>query len=331
MPRDLDHSWTATNAAIDGGKMDGYDLSQNCTQNGDYLCYGQLYQSDIPNYWTYAQNFVLSDAFFSSLSGESFPNHLYTVGAQSGGAIDNPQSQIKKGQWGCDADSTTGVTILNPDGTTTKQFPCFNFSTLADSLNSAGISWRSYQPAPNESGYIWAAFRAINQIYNSPYWTSNVSSYSNFVADAQAGNLAAVNWLVMPGDQSEHPVSSSCVGENWTVQQINAIMQGPQWSSTAIFLTWDDYGGFYDHAVPSKLDQFGLGPRVPMLIISPYSIKGKISHTQYEFSSMLKFVEDRYGLPTLTQRDAQANDMSDSFDFSQTPLAPMILQTRTCP
>jgi phospholipase C len=115
------------------------------------------------------------------------------------------------------------------------------------------------------------------------------------------------------------------------VQQINAIMQGPQWSSTAIFLTWDDYGGFYDHAVPSKLDQFGLGPRVPMLIISPYSIKGKISHTQYEFSSMLKFVEDRYGLPTLTLRDAQANDMSDSFNFSQTPLAPVILQQRTCP
>jgi phospholipase C len=331
MPRDLDHSWTAAIAAIDGGKMDGFDLSDNCNVNGDYLCYGQYYQSDIPNYWTYAQTFVLADAMFSSLTGESFPNHLYTIGATSGGAISNPVSQVKKGQWGCYADSTTLVTILNSDGSQTNQYPCFTFTTLADELNSAGISWRSYQPLPNESGFIWAAYAAINQIYNSSYWTTNTAPYTQFVTDAQNGNLPAVSWVVMGGDVSEHPVASVCAGENWTVEQINAVMQGPEWNSTAIFVTWDDYGGFYDHAPPQVLDQFGLGERVPLLIISPYAKPAYISNTEYEFSSMLKFVEDRFNLPTMTARDAGASDMFDSFNFGQTPLPPLVLNTRTCP
>jgi len=139
-----------------------------------------------------------------------------------------------------------------------------------------------------------------------------------------------VSWLVT-GPESEHPVNSISYGENWTVTQVNAVMQGPDWSSTAIFITWDDYGGFYDHVAPPGLDQFGLGPRVPLLIISPYAKPGHISHTRYEFSSVLKFIEERWGLPTLTERDAEAYDTVDSFDFSQTPLPPLLLEQRTCP
>jgi hypothetical protein len=174
------------------------------------------------------------------------------------------------------------------------------------------------------------ALDAVNHIRNSSVWGTNVVPDTQFVTDAQNGNLPAMSWLVT-GKASEHPVYSTCYGENWTVQQINAIMQGPDWNSTAIFLTWDDFGGFYDHVAPPGVDQFGLGIRVPMLIISPYAKTGYISHTQYEFASVLKFVEERFGLPPLTARDAAANDMLDSFDFTQQPRSPLLLQTRSCP
>jgi len=142
--------------------------------------------------------------------------------------------------------------------------------------------------------------------------------------------LPRVTWLVV-GNGSEHPPGSSCVGENWTVRQLNAVMQGPLWNSTAIFITWDDFGGFYDHVAPPQVDNFGYGIRVPLIIVSPYAKPGYISHTTYEFSSLLKFVETRWNLPALTDRDNFANDLFDSFDFEQTPLAPLLLQERACP
>ena len=111
---------------------------------------------------------------------------------------------------------------------------------------------------------------------------------------------------------------------------LNALMQGPDWSSTAVFLTWDDFGGFYDHVPPQQIDSYGLGYRVPLLIISPYAKKNSIDHTQYEFSSMLRFAEDELGLPTLTNRDKRANNMMDAFDFTQSPRSPLILQQRIC-
>src|SRR5205807_6998831 len=136
----------------------------------------------------------------------------------------------------------------------------------------------------------------------------------------------------MAAKGSEHPVSSSCLGENWTVQQINAIMQGPLWNSTAIFVTWDDAGNFYDHVPPpAGPEPFSLGVRVPLLIISPYAKAGYVSHTQYDASSVLRFIEERFGLPSLNGRDAVANDMLDSFDFAQSPLPPLILSQTSCP
>ncbi len=115
------------------------------------------------------------------------------------------------------------------------------------------------------------------------------------------------------------------------MQVLNAIMQGPEWNSTAVFLTWDDFGGLYDHVPPPQVDRFGLGPRVPLLIISPFAKPGYISHTVYEQSSVLKFVERRYHLDPLTSRDRDASDMLGSFDFRQPPLPPLILTSRSCP
>jgi len=130
--------------------------------------------------------------------------------------------------------------------------------------------------------------------------------------------------------ESEHAPSGLCPGENWSISIINAIMRSPYWSTTAIFLAWDDWGGYYDHVPPPSVDYFGLGIRVPLIIISPYAKPG-IIHTQYEFASVLKFAERTFGLPTLTQRDAEANDLMDAFDFGQTPLPPLILKPRKCP
>jgi phospholipase C len=325
---DIDHSWRAAVTAIDGGKMDKFDLIGGGNVRGEYLAYSQHVERDIPNYWTYARTFVLADRMFSSLTGPSFPNHLYTVGAQSGGAINNPNKT--KGSWGCDSDDGALVQVMDERGTITQQFPCFDFQTVADSLETAHITWKYYAPRYGEGGYIWNALDAIKHIRQTDLWTTRVAHDSQFADDAKNGRLPAVSWLVT-GRASEHPPASLCVGENWTVQQLNAIMAGPDWNTTAVFITWDDFGGFYDHVPPPTVDAFGFGPRVPLLIISPYAKHGYISHTQYEFASLLKFVESRYGLAPLTARDRVANAMLDSFDFTQTPQPPRVLETRTCP
>jgi phospholipase C len=326
MPSDLTHTWASVQTSMDYGRMDKFDVG--CIDND--ICMSQLYQQDIPNYWTYASTFTLADEAFSSLHGVSFPNHLYTVAAQSDGVIDNPP--MKESSWGCDSPAGTTVPQLNSQGYESYVYPCFDFTTLADSMQGAGLTWGYYAPSEGERGYEWSALDAINHIRNTSLWTEHVFPTTQFVTDAQSGNLPALSWLTPPGYQSEHPQgTSSCVGENWTVSMINAIMQGPDWGTTAIVLTWDDYGGFYDHVPPPQVDSYGLGPRVPWIIISPYARPGYISHTTYEFSSFLKTVEERYSLPPLTDRDADANDILDSFDFSQQPLPPLVLTQRTCP
>jgi phospholipase C len=333
VPCDPGHGFQGATLAIDGGKMDKFDLiTPNCllSDGKTPLSYSQLQQADIPNYWQYAQNFVLADHMFSSLTGPSFPNHLYTVAATSGGAINNP-GNLTLSRWGCDSNPEARVGVMDSHGKITGQSPCFDFKTLADSLQTAGISWRYYAPAQDESGYIWSALDAIKHIRQTSLWNTNVLSHTQFVVDARSGNLPAVSWIVSPGDLSEHPRASTCVGENWTVQQINAAMQGPDWDSTAIFVTWDDFGGFYDHVPPPLVDQFGLGPRVPLLVISPFARTGVISHSQYELSSLLAFAEKRFGLLALGERDASANDLEDTFDFTQAPRPPLVLAPRICP
>ena len=329
MPRDIAHDFNSSLVAIDGGKMDRFDLIKGGNQNGDYLAYTQFKEADIPNYFAYARTFTLADHLFSSLHGPSFPNHLYTVAAQSGGAISNVNTVF--GAWGCDSGSDALVQVLHSDGSITKQFPCFDFQTLADTMQTADISWKYYAPGYHQSGYIWSALDAIQHIRQSSLWTQNVVPDTQFITDATNGQLPQVSWIVTDIAESEHPPSVACAGENWTVRQLNALMNSSQWSSTAVFLFWDDFGGFYDHVAPVNLDQFGLGIRVPLIIISPYAKPGFISHTTYEFSSLLKFVEERFGLPALTTRDANANDPLDSFDFAQTPVSPLVLNQRVCP
>jgi phospholipase C len=333
-PRDIGHSWGDALDAMDYGKMDGFDqileTGFQCSVDGDMLCYTQYQQNDIRNYWDYASRFVLADNVFSSLHGPSFPNHIYSVAGQSAGIISqtkNPIDPQDKPAACADAGPGATVKVMDPRGTVRDVFPCFDFPTLGDSLSAAGVSWKSYAPR----GFGWSGFVAVNHIRNTDLWNQHAVLDSQFAVDAAAGTLPSVSWLVTQGGVSDHAPWSICEGENWLVKQINAVMSNEAlWSTTAIFLTWDDFGGFYDHVPPPQFDSFGLGPRVPMIIISPYAKAGTVIHGQYEFASVLRTIEDKFGIAPLTARDAQASTLAEAFDFSQSPIAPFQQTLRSC-
>ncbi len=368
---DISHAWAAAVTAYDDGGMDHFDLIAGAI--GGANNYVQATEADIPNYWALAREFALSDNFFSSLHGPSFPNHLYTIAAQSGGIEDNPGRQAtvdapkvggcptattcpdpgeaglepdnvtplnqRRGVWGCDADPKERVAMLDQEGVIEEIYPCLDFPTLGDELTNANVSWKMYAPAvgaydggfQGSGGYIWTVYDAIRHIRSSPEWKDHVVTTEQFVVDARAGNLPSVSWISTPSSVSEHPPSSTCVGENWTLSLLQAIADGPDWNDTAVFITWDDFGGFYDHVAPTQIDKFGLGFRVPLLVVSPYTKKGYIDHTQAEFSSVLKFIETNFTLPPLTDRDKNTVDMTQLFDFTQAPRALPTLAARTCP
>ncbi|GEM_PF-159530 len=302
---DLDHSGPAARAAMDHGAMDQF------TDAGKL----QYAQSDIPNYWSYAQHFALGDYFFTSMATSSVPNHIATVAAQSGGLDFTTFYNCTTTQ------QNALIAALSPSGVAYQTFPCVNIQSLPDLLATQGITWRSYAQAPQ-----WDATRYILPLLNSP----NAIRVDNgqFVSDVEAGTLADISWVTPPTtDTSDHPPSSLISGQNWATTQINAVMNSPYWDDTVIFLSWDDWGGFYDHVPPPQLDAEGLGPRAPVIVISPYAKSGYISHEEGEFASFIKFIEYNWNLPNLGQRDAVASvgSMLDYFDFNQVPLPPLVL------
>ncbi len=334
----------AAEQAIDDGKLDGFSQNTGVRQINAYsgqamdISDSQLYQSDIPNYWHYASAFSLQDRFFSTVASNSFPNHLYAVAAQAGNTDGVPSNLFVSShpdRWGCDAPATTLVRQELPNGHVNFAYPCFDFRTVPDLLDAHHLSWAYYAPTQDQPGYKWSALNAVKHIRLGPDWKSNVIDQSRFTQDASSGKLPAVSWLVPLDPYSDHPaLSNICDGENWTIRQINAIMSNPaEWMHTAIVLTWDDWGGFYDHVVPPKgpnpYSMYGL--RVPTIIISPYAKRGFVDHTMYDFSSLARFAESVFGLPTLTKLDKASNTMASSFDFSQRPRPPLLLHQRTCP
>jgi phospholipase C len=327
---DLGHAGEAAAAAVDNGRMDRFDLLAGSTQLGKDMSLSQFHKSDIPNYWSYAQHFTLDDHFFSTIMGPSFPNHLITVAATAGGTIDNPRGQDHHA-WGCDGGPHSTVNGVTASGKLFTTRPCFNFTTLPDELQAANIPWKYYAPPAFSSGYVWSTLDAIAHIRYGPLWRSNVPPTARFVQDVQHGTLPSVSWVVTNAGQSDHPPAAICVGENWSVHIINTIMRSKYWKDTAIFLNWDDFGGFYDHVPPPPLDTVSLGPRVPDLVISPYARAHYVDHHVMEFDSLLKFVEQDFSLKPLTFRDRRAASMITSFDFAQKPLAPVVLTQRRCP
>lgn len=331
-PLDICHDWKCNISDMDFGKMDRFDTDPSCLANGILMCEAQLNATDLPNYYAYANNFVLGDNHFTSLHATSFPNHLYTIAATSGGVISQGilASNPSKTEVGCRADEGTTAQQIDQYGNVASLYPCYDFMTMGDVLTAAGVSWKTYAP----SNIAYNAYNAINHIYNNTtIWNSVYEADTAFVSDVKAGKLPSVSWLVTLGG-NEHPPISTCLGQNWAVQEINAIMQSTQYwvnEPTLIVMNWDDFGGFYDHVPPPYEDMYGLGPRAPILFISPFSVPGKVSHVQTESSSVLKFIEERWGLPSLGGRDLIANDLSDVFNFNQAGNPPLVLNQLSCP
>ncbi len=326
---DVAHAAQDAYRAYDGGRMDRFDLNPGAVNLGVNSAYSQMGPGDIPNYWAYARRFTLDDHFFSTVMGPTFPNHLMTIAAQSGNVDSNPT--IPSGRWGCDSPPASYVITVSPAGRAGSASPCLDITTIADRLNARHIGWRYYAPSIGHAGYIFSTFDAIRHIRRGPQWETHVVPWTGFQADVARGDLAPVTWLVTDTAESEHPPASACLGENTTVADLDALMRSPLWKSTAVFVTWDDFGGFYDHVAPPRRDQLGLGPRVPTLVISPYARRGYVDHATYDFSSLLRFVERRFGLAPLTTRDAHAADLSGSFDFTAPAAAPYPLQPHACP
>jgi phospholipase C len=321
-PRDLHHEWRFAHAAYDHGRMDGFVWA-----HGSPFTMGYYDQRDIPNYWRYAHAFTLCDEFFSSLNGPSLPNHVYTVAAQSGGLIQNVAT-VKDVEDELD----------DPDG--------FSFKSIMDLLTKAHISWKYYiesRPVPKDvyktyteigkrlnfpqpkEFTLWNPLPAFKNIRENPEKMANLVSQKQYFYDLTHGSLPQVSYLIPNNQDSEHPISPITDGMWYVTRLLNALMKSPYWKDSAVFLTWDDYGGFYDHVPPPEVDAFGLGPRVPMIVISPYAKHGYISDYRYEFSSVLKFIEERWNLPHLTARDDYTYDMTDCFDFDQEPNPSLVI------
>lgn len=317
-PCDLSHLWNAAHAAYDNGRMDGFVWAE-----GSAYTMGYYDERDIPNYWAYARHYTLCDRFFSSLNGPSLPNHVYMVAAQSGGLIVNAGS-IKEVEEDLD----------DPDG--------FSFASIIKLLTQSKVSWKYYvETGPvleAEKGdpdlhwtksakqfTLWNPLPAFKQIRDTPNEMANQVPLTEYFSDLSHGTLPQVSIIIPSNQDSEHPPAAVRRGMWYVTTLVNALMNSPYWKDSLIFITWDDYGGFYDHVAPPAIDAFGYGPRVPALVISPYSKRGYISHSVYSFESILKFIEERFNLPHMTARDDRADDMADCFNFNQSPNPPLVI------
>ncbi|MFN2542999.1 MAG: phospholipase C [Actinomycetota bacterium] len=343
---DVEHHFIPAARAVNGGKMNCFDKLWNGTHLQSYV---QYRRDQIPNYWKLATHFTLADRFFSSVYGPTGIEHLWTVAGQSDRFVDHEYP----GQWGsgepreyCDDPVERAFAFRKLAGQEREaamrleesvwtvdriqrfwiqRWPCTDILVLPDLLRWKGISWRYYWGGNN-----WVQpLRMIRHIRRGPMW-NNVVPESTFIGDALAGRLPAVSWVTPPVGLSDHPPASICAGENWTVRLLDAIQRSPQWGRTAVILTWDDFGGFYDHVAPPHVDLFGLGPRVPAIVISPWAKPGFVDHTTLEFSSVLKLIERLHDLPSMGSRDEQAADMLEAFDFSH-PTSRVPLSQRSCP
>jgi phospholipase C len=324
-PRDLDHSHPGWWQDLDNGKMDGFARSN---MNPPTFAYAYVPHDEIQAYWTMAQQYVLGDRMFQSNTGPSFPAHLYMIAGQSGLATEAPDSDY----WGCDAPAGTTVPVLGPDGTDLLPgvFPCWDYATAADLLDAKGMSWRYYASASTNPLIVGSAYDAIRHIRYGADWNANVIyPQTQFLTDVQNGHLAEVTWVTPDYLHSDHPGTGSAEGPDWVAAVVNAVGLSKFWNSTAIFITWDDWGGWYDHVLPPTVDAMGPGFRVPVLVVSPYAKQAYISHQEHEASGFIAFIEHNWGLGNLGARDATADDFADCFDYTQKARPFILITTKT--
>jgi phospholipase C len=347
---DLSHAHSAFVAQYDGGKMDGADLVpmvcyvSTCPSNPQYF---YVQSSDVQPYFQMAEQYTFGDRMFQTNEGPSFPAHQFII---SGTSAPTATSNLFVAEntsdgTGCAAPPTASVPVVDPQGNeSSTMYPCTEHPTLTDQLNAKDLSWRYYTPGPNS---IWTGPNAIEHMCgpNAPPpngtasigsdWVNHVVIYNKespapILTDIADDQLPAVSWVIPAGKNSDHPGSSLGIGgPSWVASIVNAIGNSSYWANTAIIVTWDDWGGWYDHVPPPQVIEDGsswgsgyvYGFRVPLLVISPYAKAAYISHVNHDFGSILHFMEENFGLSSLGYADARADDLSDCFNFNQTPLA----------
>jgi phospholipase C len=327
--------------------MDGFDATKTgpnsegpkptCTYTYQYVD-----PSQIKPYWDMAEQYVLADNAFQTQGSESFTAHQDLIAA--GTAINSTESLIDDPTgfpWGCDGDPSGEVTnLITTSGEYLEDkgpFPCLAYyptsKTMRDLLDAKNVSWKfyanqvfSYTNKKSGTSGIWSAFDAIKAVRESSEWgTKVVWPDTKILGDIKNGQLPSVAWVTPDGADSDHPGEANSKhvavdkGPSWVASIVNAVGKSEYWKSSAIIVLWDDWGGFYDHVAPAFYDdQGGLGFRIPMIIISPY-VQAHVEHTQYETTSVLKFIEDNWNLGSLEQEDQRATNLKNAFDFSMSP------------
>lgn len=327
---DLEHDSYGFLAACNGtGSYPGTDCQMNGFNNEWTGCYGSqcpyshpqygfVPHSETKPYFDMGKQYVLADQMYASnFDASSFISHQYIISAQAESAVNYPYSN-----WGCPGGPGDKITMVNQQRQLQgNEVVCWDPTTLGDELDGAGIPWAFYATSySGQSPGIWSAYQAIKHIYEGPDWSKDViNPPSQILTDITNGNLRSVSWVTPTCANSDHAGCGSNTGPQWVASVVNAIGESQYWKSTAIFIFWDDYGGWYDPEPPKMLDYDGLGMRIPMLIVSAYAKKRYVSHTQYEHGSILRWIENLFGLGQLAASDARATPPDDAFNFKKAP------------
>ncbi len=329
---DLDHSSGSFFAACNGtGSFPGTDCQMNgfnneyvgCGHGGQPQCpnpnppYSYVPHTETKPYFDMGKQYVLADQMYASnFDASSFISHQYIISGQAESAVNYPY-----GAWGCPGGSGDLIgKVTQQRQLSGTEVVCWDPTTLGDELDGAKIPWGFYTATINGDGNIWSAYQAIKHIYYGPDWNKDIiTPQTQFFNDVSNGNLRPVSWITPTCENSDHAGCGSNTGPQWVASLVNAVGQSQYWNNTAIFIFWDDYGGWYDPEPPALMDYDGLGLRIPMLIVSAYAKKDHVSHTHYEHGSILRFVENLFGLGQLAASDARATPPDDAFNFNKPP------------
>jgi phospholipase C len=316
----------------DQAKMDGFSRVPIGKTPGSYV-YQYVHPSQIQPYWSLAKQYVLADHMFQTQGSGSFTAHQDLIRGDTAinatyNLVDFPTGGADQ-PWGCDAAPGTKTSLITANNlwqpyVNAGPFPCLDYRTLRDLLDAKSLSWRYYAPTVGGSfaGNLWNAFDAIRAVrYGSEWSTNQVSPETKIFTDISRNSLPSVSWVIPDYQNSDHPGDHSDTGPSWVAQVVDAIGQSPAWNTTAIVIVWDDWGGWYDHVPPPGSRHYGgLGFRVPAIVVSPYAKSGYVSDHEYEFASIVKFVEENWNLPHLDSTDENAPSfVDDFFDFTQQP------------
>jgi phospholipase C len=328
VPWDLGHNHVSFVRDYHNGKMNGFDKGFQAEFHLRPFAYAP--RSEVQPYYDMAKQYVFGDHMFQSNQGPSFPSHLYIV---TGTATDpsiasyrvasnSAAPPAKATIPGCDAQANATVLTISPaDGSEgPTPFPCFDRPALSDFLDDQHLTWRYYQH--RSAAGLRHAFDAIRHVRYGPDYANVIDPPETILTDISKGRLAALSWVMPDNAHSDHAgVGSTRAGPSWVAAVVNAVGKSKYWPHTAIFVTWDDWGGWYDHVPPPIINHYELGFRVPLLVISPYAKIGYVSKVKHEFGSILAFSEEVFGIRkgALDATDKRSDDLMDAFNFSQKP------------